>query len=120
MLQRQIDDQRRRPRSLLRPKQNLWRKRLKPRARFVLSRGRDPEAPGGWPRLGRLARRRDLLGTFDFMILTDFLPVSQTFSGDFAPDRLDSRSLRTLQEWENRVLLEEHYVFNVAIPLEVE
>ncbi len=38
--------------------------------------------------------------------------------GDFAPDGLDSRSLRTLWEWKNRVLLEEYYIFNVAIPLE--
>jgi len=40
--------------------------------------------------------------------------------GDFAPDGLDSRSLRTPWEWKNRVLLEEYYVFNVAIPLEAE
>ena len=38
--------------------------------------------------------------------------------GDFTPDRLDSRSLETLWEWKNRVLLEEYYIFNVAIPLE--
>ena len=31
---------------------------------------------------------------------------------------LDSRSLETLWEWKNRVLLEEYYIFNVAIPLE--
>ena len=30
--------------------------------------------------------------------------------GDFTPDRLDSRSLQTLWEWENRVLLEEYYI----------
>jgi hypothetical protein len=36
--------------------------------------------------------------------------------GDFDPDGLDSRSLRTLWEWENRVLLEEYCIFNVAIP----
>ena len=40
--------------------------------------------------------------------------------GDFTPDRLDSRSLETLWEWKNRVLLEEYYIFNVAIALEVE
>ena len=40
--------------------------------------------------------------------------------GDFIPDRLDSRSLRTLWEWKNRVLLEEYHIFDVAIPLEVE
>ena len=28
--------------------------------------------------------------------------------GDFTPDRLDSRSLQTLWEWKNRVLLEEY------------
>ena len=40
--------------------------------------------------------------------------------GDFPPDRLDPRSLETLWEWEKRVLLEEYYIFDVAIPLEVE
>ena len=40
--------------------------------------------------------------------------------GDFTPDRLDSRSLQTLWEWKNRVLLEEYYIFNVAIPLECQ
>ena len=34
--------------------------------------------------------------------------------------KLDSTSLRTPWEWENRVLLEEYYMFNVAIPPEVE
>ncbi len=34
--------------------------------------------------------------------------------------KLDSRSLQTLWEWENRVLLEEYYIFNAVIPLEVE
>ncbi len=43
-----------------------------------------------------------------------------TFLGDFTPDGLDSRSLQTPWEWKNRVLLEEYYIFNVAIPLEVE
>ncbi len=38
--------------------------------------------------------------------------------GDFTPDGLDSRSLETLWEWKNRVLLEEDYIFNVVIPLE--
>ena len=51
---------------------------------------------------------------------TDLLPIVRTFLGDYAPDRLDSRSLETLREWKNRVLLEEYYIFNVAIPLEVE
>ena len=49
-----------------------------------------------------------------------FLPIFQTFLGDFSPGELDSRSLRTLWEQKNRVLLEEHCIFNVAIPLEVE
>jgi hypothetical protein len=40
--------------------------------------------------------------------------------GDFTPDRLDSRSLQTLWEQKNRVLLEEYYIFKVVIPLEVE
>ncbi len=30
------------------------------------------------------------------------------------------QDLQTLWEWKNRVLLEEHYIFNVVIPLEVE
>ena len=38
--------------------------------------------------------------------------------GDFTPDGLDSRSPRTPWEWENRVLLEEYYIFNVVIPPE--
>ncbi len=48
------------------------------------------------------------------------LPIFRTFLGDFAPDRLDSRSLQTLWEWKNRVLLEEYYIFNEVIPLEVQ
>ncbi len=40
--------------------------------------------------------------------------------GDFTPDRLDSRSLETPWEWENRVLLEEYYIFDVVIPPGVE
>jgi hypothetical protein len=40
--------------------------------------------------------------------------------GDFTPGELDSRSLQTLWEWKNRVLLEEYYIFDAAIPLEVE
>jgi hypothetical protein len=38
--------------------------------------------------------------------------------GDFAPDRLDSRSLQTLWEQKNRVLLEEYYIFDVAITIQ--
>ena len=49
-----------------------------------------------------------------------FSSIFPTFLGDFTPDRLDSRSLRTLWEWKNRVLLGEYYIFNVVIPLEVE
>ncbi len=49
-----------------------------------------------------------------------FLPIFPTFLGDFNPGEVDSRSLQTLWEWKNRVLLEEYYIFNVAIPLEVE
>ena len=57
------------------------------------------------------------------LIFTDFyrfLPIFQTFLGDFTPGELDSRSLQTLWEQKNRVLLEEYYIFNVAIPLEAE
>ncbi len=39
--------------------------------------------------------------------------------GDFTPGELDSRRLQTLWEWKNRVLLEEYYIFNVVIRLEV-
>ena len=34
--------------------------------------------------------------------------------------KLDSRRLQTLWEWKNRVLLEECYIFYVAIPPEEE
>ncbi len=49
-----------------------------------------------------------------------FLPIFQTFLGDFNPQKLQSRGLQTLWEWKNRVLLEEYYIFNEVIPLEVE
>ena len=39
--------------------------------------------------------------------------------GDFNLQKLPSRRLQTLWEQKNRVLLEEYYIFNVAIPLEV-
>mgnify|MGYP007063653294 CR=1 FL=1 len=42
-------------------------------------------------------------------------PIFRTFLGDFPPDGLDSRSLQTLWEWENRVLLGEYYIFNVLV-----
>ena len=54
------------------------------------------------------------------MIFTDLYRNFRTFLGDFTPDRLDSRSLQTLWEWKNRVLLEEYYIFDVANPLEVK
>ena len=56
-------------------------------------------------------------------IFTDFyriLTICLTFLGDFNPQKLPSRGLQTLWEWKNRVLLEEDYIFNVAIPLEVQ
>jgi len=34
--------------------------------------------------------------------------------------KLDSTSLQTLWEWKNRVLLEEYYISDEVIPLEVE
>ena len=40
--------------------------------------------------------------------------------GDFNLQKLPPRGLQPLWEWKNRVLLEEYYIFNVAIPLEVE
>ena len=42
-----------------------------------------------------------------------------TFLGDFNLQKLPSRRLQTLWELKNRVLLEEYYIFNVVIPLEV-
>ena len=62
-----------------------------------------------------LSLQRDL-----YRELIPISPIFRTFLGDFTPDRLDSRSLETLWEWKNRVLLEEYYIFNAAIPLEVE
>ena len=44
----------------------------------------------------------------------------RTFLGDFNHQKLPLTRLRTLWEWKNRVLLEEYYTFDVAIPLEVE
>ncbi len=40
--------------------------------------------------------------------------------GDFNPQKLPLTRLQTLWEQKNRVLLEEYYMFDVAIPLEVE
>jgi len=37
--------------------------------------------------------------------------------GDFSLQKLPSRRLRTLWEQKNRVLLEEYYIFNAAIPI---
>ena len=37
--------------------------------------------------------------------------------GDFDLRKLPLGRLQTLWEWKNRVLLEEYYIFNVAIPL---
>ncbi len=44
----------------------------------------------------------------------------RTFLGDVNPQKLPSRRLQTLWERKNRVLLEEYYIFDVVIPLEVE
>ena len=68
------------------------------------------------------SRALPLLGRF-LPIFTDvyrFLQIFRTFLGDFNPQKLPSRGLQTLWEWKNRVLLEEDYIFNVAIPLEVQ
>ncbi len=59
-------------------------------------------------------------GGLQFPDFYRFLPIFLTFLGDFNLQKLPSRRLQTLWEWKNRVLLEEYYVFNVAIPLEVE
>ena len=73
---------------------------------------RDPERSEKTGRRRALTTSRPSLGCF--------LLIFRTFLGDFTPDGLDSRSLQTPWEWKNRVLLEEYYIFNVAIPLEVE
>ncbi len=52
-------------------------------------------------------------------IFPDF-PIFLTFLGDFNLQKLPSRRLQTLWEWKSRVLLEEYYIFNVVLPLEVE
>ena len=57
----------------------------------------------------------DLLGRF-----SPISPICLTFLGDFTPDRLGSGSLQTLWEWKNRVLLEEYYISDEAIPLQAE
>ncbi len=57
------------------------------------------------------------------VVSSDFsrvLPIFPTFLGDFDLRQLSSGRLQTLREWKNRVLLEEYYIVNVAIPLEVE
>ncbi len=48
------------------------------------------------------------------------VPNFTTFLGDFDLQKLPSRGLQTLWERKNRVLLEEYYIFNVAIPPEVD
>ncbi len=57
---------------------------------------------------------------FDFSIFLMFFICFNAFLGDFNHQQLPSRRLQTLWEWKNRVLLEEYYIFNVAIPLELE
>ncbi len=64
--------------------------------------------------------RRALAAALPGPSISRLLPIFLTFLGDFTPDRLDSRSLQAPWEWENRVLLEEYYIFNVANPPEVE
>ena len=49
---------------------------------------------------------------------TDFHRICPTLSGDFNPQQLPSRGLQTLWEWKNRVLLGEHHISSVAVPLE--
>ena len=66
-----------------------------------------------------IVQERPIKGLFVGRFFPIF-PICRTFLGDFTPDRLDSRSLETLWEWKNRVLLEEYYIFNAAIPLEVD
>ena len=80
----------------------------------------DQSSPRGPTRWGRRRPASALSHERFLPIFTDFLPIFLTFLGDFTPDRLDSRSLETLWEWKNRVILEEYYIFNAAIPLEVE
>ena len=80
--------------------------------------GREGEGPVGvGPPRDRDTLRTPIKG---LLIGRVFSLIFLTFLGDFTPDRLDSRSLYTLWEWKNRVLLEEYHIFNVVIPLEVE
>ena len=58
--------------------------------------------------------------SLQFPDFSGFLPIFRTFLGDFTPDELDSRSLQALWEWKNRVLLEEYFISNEAIPPEDE
>ena len=78
------------------------------------------EAPPPPSPLARLVDHLAPTRGLQFPDLYRLLPIFRTFLGHFTPDGLDSRSLETLWEWKNRVLLEEYYIFNVAIPLEVE
>ena len=54
------------------------------------------------------------------LIFPDLLPICLTFLGDFNLQKLPLGRLQTPWEWKNRVLLEEYYIFDVVIPLEVE
>ena len=56
----------------------------------------------------------------DRFIFPVFYICLHTFLGDFNLQKLPPGGLQTLWEWKNRVLLEEYYIFNVVIPLEVE
>ncbi len=84
-----------------------------------LGPGRTPRDP---PQSSREKRRfldkcyYSLGKNVNFPDFYSFLPIFRTFLGDFTPDGLDCRSLQTVWEWKNRVPLEEHYIFNVAIP----
>ncbi len=78
--------------------------------------------PNSSPRREEVGRRT--LGAYGGFLLSFFCRDRfqllthhfRTFSGDLTPDRLDSRSLRTLWEWKNRIALEEYYILDVVIP----
>ena len=64
-----------------------------------------------------LSRRRAYEGPINRLFFTDCYCFCPTFLGDFSLQKLPSRRLRTLWEQKNRVLLEEYYIFNAAIPI---
>ncbi len=74
---------------------------------------RSPERRSPERRFSEL--NRDIIGRF-----SPISPICLTLLGDFNLQKLPSWRLQTLWEQKKRVALEEYYIFNLAIPLEVE